>query len=185
MAGVNETKNGNIARSTKLQSLTGYNKTNRNKYNMGAYREVENNMILAQNELDEAYTALNDAKSNYMKASLTHTQLLSSAKSYEITMNSGKNVYDRMVTQSQHNLLKLGKIYKAAEDNFNNAEDKFINAKDKFINAKNKFNKFKQNSKKSPSSSWFSLGRGGRKTHKRHHYKHRPNKRNKTKRNRN
>lgn len=176
MAGVNETKNGNIVRSTKLRSLTGYSNTNRTKYNIGVYRELENNMISAQDELYEASTALNNAQSNYIRAELAHTQLSSAGKSFDIRKNDGNNTYNRMVAQSKQNLLNLGKIYKSAKDNFNNAEDKFINAE-------NKFNTFKQtfeNSKKAPSSSWFPFGRGGRKTHKR-----KTNKRRHTKRNRN
>ena len=180
MAGVNETKNGNIVRSTKLRSLTGYSNTNRTNFNMvnynNSYIKLEQIMNKAQNELNEASIALRNAQSNYIRAQLAHTQLLSKSKSFDIRKNFGNNTYNRMVEQSKQNLIKLGTIQTSAEDNFNNAEDKFINAE-------NKFNKFKQNfknSKKTPSSSWFSLGRGGRKTHKRN-----TNKRNKTKRNRN
>jgi len=162
MAGVNKTKNGNIVQPTKLNRLTGYSNTNRTKYNIGAYREVEKNMILAQNELDKA-------ERNYIEASLTHTKLLSSAKSYEITRNSGKNVYDRMKKESQNKLFNLGKIYKAAEETFNKIKQKF-----------NTFNHNFENSKKAPSSSWLPWRIGGRKTHKR-----KTNKRRHTKRNRN
>lgn len=187
MAGVTETKNGNIAQLTKLQRLTGYSNTNRKTHNMGAYSEVKNNMISAQDALDNADTALRDAKSNYVRAELAHTQLLSSGKSFEIRKNFGNNTYNKMVEQSKQNLLNLRKIQTSAQENFNNAEVTFNKIKQNF-------NRFKlENSKKPASPSFFSWPpwKGSGKTHKRpnhnkrHTHKRHTNKRNKTKRNRN
>jgi hypothetical protein len=183
MAGVNETKHGNIVRPIKVNRLTGYTNRSRTIYNKGVYTQLENNMISAQDELDKAFIALNDAQTNYLRAELANTQLSSSGKSYDIREKVGNNTYTSMVKQSKQNLLNLGKIYTSAKNNFNNAENKFINAEKTFNTFKQKFNTFKQNfenSKKAPSSSWLPWRRGGRKTHKR-----KTNKRRHTKRNRN